>query len=247
MRIRVITIALLFVSIVSCRRSQDSFNEQMKTYLADESKLASMSEALDSYQTKKLALERQKKQIAEEAKAQERLKNPVKIDIGNSPVKGKADAKVTIVEFSDFQCPFCSMGERRMAEIAAKYPNDVKFVYKFFPLPGHGLAMPAAKAALAAGKQGRFWQMYAMIFKNQNRLKETDIFGSFAKDLHLDLKKFMSDFDNKENEKIIEKDVEIGVNLGINGTPAFFVNGVLLEGAQPLDKFERVINQFIKK
>lgn len=246
---RFFLLAVLVASSISCsERNEDEknntskFNKEMSVYLADESKLAEISDAIDGYRAKKAAKEAEDKKKAEEAKLEEQLKNPVKINIGNSPVRGSANAKVTIVEFSDFQCPFCGMGANVMEKIARNYPNDVKFVYKFFPLPGHNLSRPAGKATLAAGKQGKFWEMRDMIFNNQDSLKETS-FDEFAKSLNIDLAKFQQDLGDPEFDKIMDDDVELGASLGINGTPAFFVNGITVMGAQPLEKFRNVIDK----
>ena len=171
------------------------------------------------------------------------------IPIADSPVLGKASAPITIIEFSEFQCPYCDRGSKTMKEVLEKFPNDVKVVFKHFPLAFHQQAPAASKAAMAAGEQGKFWEMHDLIFQNQKELKgKTDDqvkewSSGFAKQLGLDVNKFMTDFGNSKYDDIIKRDMDLGQKLAVRGTPHFFVNGERVKGAQPAAKFEEIIKR----
>jgi len=164
-----------------------------------------------------------------------------KVPVLDSPVRGNADAKVTIVEFSDFQCPFCGRAEGTVEEIRKAYGNDVRIVYKQNPLPFHPHAMPASKAALAAGMQGKFWEMHDLLFKNQRKLEASDLEG-YAKQLGLNMAKWKADQESPAVAKEIATEKALAAKLGASGTPAFFINGHKLVGAQPFASFKAVID-----
>ncbi len=169
------------------------------------------------------------------------------IPVGTSPVMGNPNALVTVVEFSDFQCPFCDRGANTVKELYEKYPDDVRVVYKNYPLPFHKQAPDASRAALAAGEQGKYWEMHDMLFANFKNFKShandmKEYTAGFAKELGLDVEKFKKDFDKPEFGEIIKADQQLGQKLGVRGTPHFFINGVRLSGAQPIAKFEEVFN-----
>ncbi len=170
-----------------------------------------------------------------------------KIPIGDSPVKGPKDAPVTIVEFSDFQCPFCAKGEDRLKQVRENFGDKVKVVFKHYPLPMHDQAHEAAFAAMAAGEQGKFWEMHDILFNNQKKFaagKMKDLAVKWAKQIDgLDVDKFKKAYSNNQSEykKIIKKDQSLGQDLGVKGTPHFFVNGERMSGAQPYSKFKSVI------
>lgn len=163
--------------------------------------------------------------------------------------KGPEDAKVTIVEFSDFECPFCSRAWETMKQVESSYGRDVRLVYKHNPLPMHPNAGPAAKAAIAAGKQGKFFEMHDKMFeatgKRQPLSKET--LAGFARDLGLDLERFAADADSPDANAVIGSDQAQARKLGASGTPAFFINGVKVSGAQPFENFKRVIDAQLKR
>jgi protein-disulfide isomerase len=142
----------------------------------------------------------------------------------DSPALGPAGARVTIVEFADFQCPFCAKTVPMIDKVIAANPNDVRFVFKYMPLPMHSRGEPSARAAWAAGKQGKFWEMHHLLFQNQSAAQDRD-FEKFALDLGLDVKKFMSDYESPEGKARIEKDVKLAFEVGVHATPAVFVNG----------------------
>ncbi|MFN7134463.1 MAG: DsbA family protein, partial [Myxococcales bacterium] len=170
-----------------------------------------------------------------------------KIDVPAwSPVKGPKAAKVTIVEWSDFQCPFCNRATNTLKQVAESYGNDVRIVFRHQPLSFHQNALPAAKASMAAHRQGKFWPMHDKLFEHYNALS-AERYEAFAKELGLDLAKFKADMENAEIADQIQKDSAEGNSVGANGTPTFFVNGRKLEGAQPLEAFKSLIDQEIKE
>ena len=147
------------------------------------------------------------------------------LPIGDSPVKGEKKAKVTIVEFSDFQCPFCSRAVSFVKEVTDAFPKDVKVVYKHLPLTQiHPNAMPAAKASVAAQNQGKFWEMHDELFANYNKLTADNIKAS-AEKIGLDMKKFEADVADPATEKLIQADMKLAQESAVTGTPTFFLNG----------------------
>jgi protein-disulfide isomerase len=170
-----------------------------------------------------------------------------KIDIGNSPVKGNKDAKVTIVEFSDFQCPFSRRFHTVLLEVLKAYPEDVKIVFKNFPLSFHKQARQAAKASLAAGEQGKYWQMVELLFQNAGELNE-EKYKELAGQLGLDVEKFMNDYKQKDAkwEKIIGEDIALGHSVNVRGTPTFYINGRKTK-ARDLESFKIEIDKILKE
>jgi protein-disulfide isomerase len=161
------------------------------------------------------------------------------------PSKGPESAPITIVEFSDFQCPFCSRAEPTVTEVLQAYPGKIRLVYRDFPLPSHGDAPKAAEAALCAADQGKFWEMHGRLFANQDKLKVGDLKVA-AKELGLDGAKFDQCLDSGTKAKAVEDNRKAGEEAGVTGTPAFFINGRLLSGAQPLTAFKTVIDEELK-
>jgi len=164
----------------------------------------------------------------------------------HAPRKGPKNAKVTIVEFSDFQCPFCSRVVPTIHEINEKYPQDVAIVFVNNPLSFHDKARPAAKAFLAAHNQGKAWEMHDKLFANQQNLTPEN-FEAWAKELGLDAAKFMKDMTDPATEKAIADDQALASGVGATGTPTFYVNGRQLTGARPFDDFKRMIDEEIVK
>ncbi|MCK5257694.1 MAG: thioredoxin domain-containing protein, partial [Deltaproteobacteria bacterium] len=165
-----------------------------------------------------------------------------RVEVGDSPFKGPEDAKVTIIEFTDFQCPFCSRVQPTLKKILEKYPQDVRKVFKQHPLTFHKDAPLAAEASLAAGAQGKFWEMKEILFNNQKKLKEENLV-EYAQNLGLDIEKFKADLRDHTYKKQVDRESKQAVTLGATGTPAFFVNGRYLSGAKPLDAFVKVIDE----
>jgi protein-disulfide isomerase len=169
-----------------------------------------------------------------------------KVPIGDSYSKGPDTAKVTIVEWSEFQCPFCTRVLPTIEQLRKDYGDDLRVVFKHNPLPMHNRAMAAAKAAEAAGKQGKFWEMHDLLFANQRELTDEN-FEAWAKEIGLDVAKFKKDMDDPALQKKITADQQLGNKLGARGTPAFFINGRFLSGAQPVDAFKKIIDEEMKK
>ncbi len=182
----------------------------------------------------------QPQQPSEEEQFKQQLADKINVDLGNTPVYGKGDAPIMIVVFSDFQCPFSKRGTDTLHALISKYGDKVTFVYKNLPLPFHPEAMPAAKAALAAGKQGKFYEFHDKLYEHQDTLGE-DLYVQTAKDLGLNLAKFNADRNSKEIEEQIKADAAQANSLGFNGTPGFALNGVKILGAYPIDHFEKII------
>lgn len=147
---------------------------------------------------------------------------------------GSESARVTLVEFSDFQCPSCKVAEPTVRSILAKYPENVRLVYRHFPLPSHEFAFGAAQAAEAAGLQGKFWEMHDKLFDLSPDLGK-DKLVQIAKDLNLDLDKFARDLDSDPVRQKVLNDQSDGNTLGVNATPTFYVNGKKLVGTSSLD------------
>ncbi len=172
-----------------------------------------------------------------------------KVPVGDSPVKGNPNAQVTVVIFSDFQCPFCSKVEPTFAELEKTYGDKIRFVWKNQPLPFHPRAEPAAELTMEAraqkGDKG-FWEAHDLLFKNQQKLSDEDLLG-YAKELGLNVDKVKSAMADKKYAKSIAADQELADDLQASGTPHMFINGRRLVGAQPVEKFKAVIDEEIVK
>jgi protein-disulfide isomerase len=174
------------------------------------------------------------------AKLVEQSKKSHDFDLSQAPHKGPEDAPVKVVEFADFQCPHCKRASQMMDEIAKEYDN-VAVYFKNFPLSGHGQASVAAKAAVAAQKQGKFWPMHDLLFKHQRSLS-TEKIHSFARRIGLNATKFKKDMNSQEVGKRVAADRQEGMNAGIKGTPAIFINGQKYMGAMTKKGISEVID-----
>ncbi len=164
------------------------------------------------------------------------------IALANAHVKGSDSAKVTIVEFSDFQCPFCSRVNPTLAKVSEEYGDKVKIAFKHFPLAFHTKAPDAHKASIAAGKQGKFWEMHDKIFANQATMS-TDNYATWAGEMGLDVEQFKKDMASPAVQAHIDADMKQASGMGVTGTPSFFINGYFLSGAQPFEAFKAVIDR----
>ena len=165
-------------------------------------------------------------------------------DLTGSPKKGAEKGKVTIVEFADFECPHCSIMSHILTKIAKAYPKDVTIYYKVFPL-GHPTSEPAARAALAAGLQGRFWPMHDLVFANQGRLSDAR-FLELATELGLDITKFKADMVSPTITAQIKRDRLEGINANITGTPTLYINGKMYLDDKSLDGLSAHIKSLTK-
>jgi protein-disulfide isomerase len=162
-----------------------------------------------------------------------------KAAIGNSPTKG--DGNILLIEFSDFQCPYCSKAQDTLNQMLTKYPGKVTLVYKHFPLTQiHSEALPAAKASWAAGQQGKFWEYHDALFRQQEKLGN-ELYQQLATTLNLDLKKFERDRTSPTAEAAVNEDLKTGEKLGVEGTPSFFASGENFAGAIQLPDLEAVL------
>jgi protein-disulfide isomerase len=178
--------------------------------------------------------------------APERFRVPVS---AAQPSHGPADALVTIVEFSDFECPFCGRVLPTISQLEKEYGNKVRVVWRNQPLPFHQNALPAASAAMEAfaqGKSEKFWAMHDKLFENRSALTRPDL-EKYAQELGLDVAKFKAALDAKKHEKAIQDDQAVAADVGARGTPSFFINGRPLRGAQPVEKFKEIIDDELKR
>jgi len=169
--------------------------------------------------------------------------NPPKaVDDKRDHVFGPVNAKVTLLEYSDFECPYCLRHFDTVKQIVKAYPKDVRVVFRHFPLSFHANAQKAAEASECAAAQGKFWEMHDKIFEaNRAQKMGVDAWKQAAKDLGLDSAKFDKCLDSGETAKRISEDQTEGAGAGVAGTPATFVNGELIEGALPFDSFKTKI------
>ncbi len=164
----------------------------------------------------------------------------------DDPARGPATAPVTVVLFSDFQCPFCSRVEPTLKQLRDQYPSDVRVVWKHQPLPFHPNAMPAAIASEAAREQGKFWEMHDLMFQNQGQLSPAQ-YEAWAKQIGLDGKRFQASLASPTGKARVEEDSRLGNQVGANGTPTAFVNCRQVVGAVPYDAFKKVVDEEIAK
>jgi protein-disulfide isomerase len=173
-------------------------------------------------------------QIIEELKKMEAANKPLSPELqaaiadNSAPSFGPNDAKVKIVEFSDFECPYCSRAANVVTQIKQKYGDKVRFVFRQFPLPMHSNARQAAQASLAAHEQGKFWEYHDLLFQNQKALDRTSL-ESHAKQTGLDLAKFKKALDEKTLGEKVDGDVKLGEKVAVQGTPTLFINGSRVE------------------
>jgi protein-disulfide isomerase len=153
---------------------------------------------------------------------------PVTLDLQTSPTRGSPMAPITVVAFSDFECPYCGRAHSTLQQVIREFDGRVRLVFKHFPLSGHPRAAPAARAALAAGNQGKFWEMHDLLFEHQRELEDDDI-DAYAQQLGLDMEQFRRDLMSPELQRRIDSDRAEGQRVGVEGTPTLFVNGRMLE------------------
>ncbi len=171
----------------------------------------------------------------------------VQLTVDGAFFKGPKDVPVTIVEFSDFQCPFCRRVIPTIKELMGRYAGKVKWVFRDFPIASiHPQAMKAAEAARCAGEQGKFWEYHDTLFDNQTRLTAADVMA-FAEQLRLDPSAFGQCLRTGKYQAAVEADIQEGRRVGVTGTPTFFINGRSLSGAQPLPAFQRIIESELRQ
>lgn len=169
---------------------------------------------------------------------------------GNSPVVGDVGAKVTIVEFSDYQCPACLAAEQSVEEMLKIYGSNIRFVYRNFPLYQiHPQAEISAEAAMSALEQGKFWEMHHELFANQELVSQGGVIAlkQLAKEIGLDENKFNSDLDSRIFSVVVKKDLDDGLRFTVDRTPTFFINGKKVAGALSLDTWKQLIDAELAK
>jgi protein-disulfide isomerase len=171
--------------------------------------------------------------------------DPPRYDVvprGDEPSLGPASAPVTLVAYSDFQCPFCRRAAPHVRKLVETYPDTVRLVWRHFPLPGHPDARAAAEAAACAGEQDAFWEYHDQLFGNQDALGSTDL-RRYAEDLGVDVSQFDACVESHRYESMVTDDLTSGSRLGVSATPAVFINGRLILGAVGSDVYQRVIDE----
>ena len=174
------------------------------------------------------------------------LDPPVKLSIAGAPFKGPADAKVTIVEFSDFQCPYCAKAAVEASEVVQKFPKDVKLVFKQFPLEDHSQASLAAEASLAAQAQGKFWPLHDKMYANFRQINRARILV-WATEAGLDMNRFRAELDARKYAARVKAEEQEGEAAGVGGTPTFFINGKKFNGVFEVNAIAPIIADELKK
>ncbi len=170
----------------------------------------------------------------------------IEVSADDDPFVGPVDAPVVIVQFAEFQCPYCGKARESVDQVLANYEGKVKFVFRDFPLDFHANAIPAAIAANCAGQQDKYWQVHDAFMKNQQALAEGDLLRA-ARESGVDMEKWELCRKDPAMEAEIKKDAADGAAVGVTGTPAFFVDGVFINGAQPYEKFKVIVEAGLKK
>jgi protein-disulfide isomerase len=171
--------------------------------------------------------------------------DPPRFDVAlpaSAPSRGPKDAPITIVEFADFQCPYCKRAEHVLEEVLAKYPDKIRFVHGDLPIEGHSGAFPASRAARCAGEQGKFWEYRRDLLVNQSNFAEADL-KARAQNLGLNAGSFDSCLASGRHDGVIKEAQAEATKLGVSSTPTFFVNGRMILGARPAEAFHEVIGE----
>ncbi len=160
-----------------------------------------------------------------------------KLDLSKSPSRGAPGAPITLVMYECFQCPFCAHLAPQLRELDTQFKGKIREYYKFFPVRSHPRGVPAALAALAAHKQGKFWPMYDLLFANRTKLEDKDLMG-YAKKIGLNIQKYNKDIQDPSMMKTLEQDKLEGMRFGVDGTPTFFINGKRYQGYYDMDEIK---------
>jgi len=169
------------------------------------------------------------------------------IPIAGAPVRGPMDAWVTVVEVAEFQCPYCGRAQSSLESLRKEFGPDVRFAFVNFPLDFHDRAKAAAHAAACAHEQGKFWEMHDLLYENQKELGDAELLGYAKKVKGLDARKWQKCIKDGKHEAHINQDQEMAAAFGVRGTPTFFINGRMLQGAQPTAAFRALVQEEIAK
>jgi protein-disulfide isomerase len=235
------------VSLVTEKEIEDFYQQNKARMRGDESEVRQKIRAFLQQQKLNARREAFMESLRSQGRVVVRLQPPpairVEVFTAGAPVRGVADAPVTIVEFSDFECPFCKQTRPTLKQLLERYPGKVRLVYRDFPLDSiHPQARRAAEAARCAHDQGKFWEYHDVLFTQSPQLAIEDL-RRYAGQVGLDVAKFESCLAAGVHKAAVQRDLDEGNRLGITGTPAFFINGRALTGAQPLESFTRLIDQ----
>lgn len=251
---RAVTVAALVQSDITLRVTPVTAEEIVKFYDQNKAELQGDFKSLEE-QIKNF-LDAQRLQVRQQEFLRS-LRASAKIDVflmpppiirsevatSGAPVRGASTASVTIVEFSDFHCPFCRRIQPVLDEVRAKYGDKIRMVYRDFPLDSlHPQARAASEAASCAHEQGKFWEFHDKLFKNNSDVSQARL-DQFAREVGMDVRAFEACRGAGTYKNSIQASVQEGTKLGITGTPTFFINGRMLVGAQPLEAFVRVIDE----
>lgn len=254
---QLLTSIVLASAIFSCAPSSKQLKEAIEKdpsiiYAAIEKDPKGFFETVKKAQETYAQTAQQDMAAEEQKKRDQEFSNPLqpKVEEGRV-IFGPKDAKITIVEYSDFECPYCSRGYQTVKEVMKNYPNDVRIVFKHLPLDFHPKALPASKYFEALARQGhdKAEKFHDAIFQNQDKLKKDGeaFMKSTAKALGADMKKLEKDLNDPSLMTRINADMEEAKNFQISGTPGFIINGVSLRGAYPFDEFKQIIDRHLKK
>lgn len=216
---------------------KDQINPEIKSRIVEYLTVESKKVAVDNWIAAKT------KKTPVEIYIQKPTLPTFEVNVGEAPFKGGSDAKVTIVEFSDFQCPFCSKGAQVLSALEKKYGNKVKIAFKHYPLPFHAQARIAAEASMCANEQSSklFWKMHDAMFADQSKLDKDNLIAT-AKKVGVKEVEFKTCLESGKFKAKVDADVAQGAAIGIKSTPTFYINGKLISGAQPLEVFTEVID-----
>jgi protein-disulfide isomerase len=226
---------LTFGFVLASCSVQDEFDKRIDSYM-ERKGVDKVENALNEIVKRRQAEARREPTLAE------RMKDRVEVSFDGAPVKGDKNAPITIVEFSAYECPFCSRVIPTINRILEEYKGKVKVAFRHNPLREESL--PAHKAAMAAQEQGKFWEYSDLMFKNQRALTEENLI-KWARDLKLDVEKFKKDMKKPTYVERITSDQNFARSTGAGGTPSFFINGVKVVGAQPYENFKEVIDALL--
>ncbi len=237
-----IAIFIVVITISGCTSSAQSTNTQVNSELEKQvlqiirNNPEAIIESVQAYQQ-----QQQKQQQASNQEVLQEFQTNPQEKIGDSPTFGSTEQKIVLFEFSDFQCPFCSKVQGNLKEFMDKHQDRVTLVFKHLPLVRiHPQAIPAAKASLAAQKQGKFWEYHDALFEQQDKLGE-ELYVEIANNLNLDIEKFNSDRNSEAATTSIETDIKLAQEIGASGTPFFVMNGETFSGAVKLSDMEKFL------
>jgi protein-disulfide isomerase len=199
-------------------------------------------ESVQNYQQ-----EQQRKQSEARENVRRQVAQEPRLLLRGAAVTGATSQKIILAEFSDFQCPYCKRGAEVLKEFMTKNQNKVTLVFKHFPLDQiHSQARPAAQAAWAAQQQNKFWEYHDGLFQDQDKLND-GFYEELAKKLQLDVTKFNQDRASDAAKEAVQKDLELGISLGINGTPTLLLNGKVLSGVPDLQELQKAVDELAGK